>query len=186
VLDQWGNAVSFTSTVTDAYGSGIIVPGYGFVLNDSLSNFNDTPLASPTNPGINDAAPGKRAMGNTAPTIVFKNGEPFLITGSPGGGTIPSVVLDVITNVIDFGLALDPAVDSPRCWFAPPQLLCNAGVPDETIAFLRGLGNDVRPNQPFPQTGAAQSVSVDPATFALSAATDRLTPDATWALVPPR
>lgn len=185
VLDKWGNAVSFTTTVTDAYGTGIMVPGYGFVLNDSLSNFNDTPQSGPNNPGTNDAAPGKRAMGNTAPAIVFKNGEVFLITGSPGGATIPSIVMDVVTNMIDFGLALDQAVDSPRCWFIPPQVQCTPGVSGETVAFLRAFGNDVRPDQPFPNTGAAQSVSVDLSTFALSAATDRLTPDAAWALVPP-
>jgi gamma-glutamyltranspeptidase/glutathione hydrolase len=185
VLDKWGNAVSFTSTVTDAYGSGIVVPGYGFVLNDSLSNFNADPLASPTNPGMNDAAPGKRAMGNTAPAIVFKNGEPFLITGSPGGATIQSVVLDVVTNVIDFGLALDPAVDAPRFYFTPPNVQSNAGVPDETIAFLRNLGNTMITNIPFPQTGAGQSVEVDPSTYSVTAATDRLTPDASWALVAP-
>jgi gamma-glutamyltranspeptidase/glutathione hydrolase len=186
VLDKWGNAVSFTTTVTDAYGTGIMVPGYGFMVNDSLSNFNAVPQASSTNPGINDAGPGKRAMGNTAPVIVLKDGEPVLVTGSPGGATIQSVVLDVVTSIIDHKLSLDAAVDSPRFWFIPPLIQSNPGVPDATIAHLRALGHTVQPNQPFPQVGAAQSVAADLSRFALSAATDRLTPDAKSALVQPR
>src|SRR4029077_8255994 len=84
IIDKWGNAVAMTSTVADTFGSGIMVPGYGFELNDSLNLFNLTPKANAAtgNPGGNDAGPDKRPMGSMTPTIVVKNGEPILVTGT--------------------------------------------------------------------------------------------------------
>jgi gamma-glutamyltranspeptidase/glutathione hydrolase len=190
VLDKWGNAVSFTTTLTDAFGTGILVPGYGIVLNDALSNFNTAPVAKPGpfptgDPGINDPGPGKRARGNTAPLIALKDGEPVLITGSPGGAFIPSVVMNVVTNVFDFGMPLQQAVDAPRMWWNMSTVLWNAGIPDATIAHLRAFGNTMSGPLAPPQVGGAESIGVDPSTFALTAAKDRLIPDATAELVSP-
>src|SRR5439155_25563430 len=100
---QWGNAVSMTSTVADTFGSGITVPGYGFVLNDSLNLFNLTPRydASTGNPGANDAGADKRPMGSMTPTIVVKDGEPIVLTGTYGSAFIPSLVFNVVTDVVD-------------------------------------------------------------------------------------
>jgi len=197
VLDKWGNAVSFTTTVTDAFGSGILVPGYGFVLNDALRNFfnNAFPAAKPGafpfpgNPGMNDAAPNKRALGNTAPLIAFKDGEPVLITGSPGGTNIPSVVVNVVINTLDFGMGVQEAVDRPRLWFNLPMVFWNEGVPQETLDHLRALGHGMSGPVPCPPgapCGGAESIAIDPGTFALSVAKDRLIPDATADLVAPR
>ncbi|HEY1369521.1 MAG TPA: gamma-glutamyltransferase, partial [Gaiellaceae bacterium] len=86
IVDRWGNAVAMTTTVADSFGSGIMVPGYGFELNDSLSLFNPTPALDPAtgNPGANDAGADKRPMGSMTPTIVLKGGEPILLTGTYG------------------------------------------------------------------------------------------------------
>src|SRR5262249_54689558 len=93
IIDKWGNAVARTSTVADTFGSGIMVPGYGFELNDSLNLFNLTPKSDPStgNPGANDAGPDKRPTGSMTPTIVVKDSEPILVTGTYGGAFIPSL-----------------------------------------------------------------------------------------------
>jgi gamma-glutamyltranspeptidase / glutathione hydrolase len=121
IIDRWGNAVVMTSTLADAFGSGIMVPGYGFLLNDSLVLFNlPNPTADPStgNPGANDAAGGKRPMGSMAPTLIMRDGEPFMGTGTYGGDFIPSVVLNVVLNVLEYDMPLQAAVDAPRMWAA--------------------------------------------------------------------
>jgi gamma-glutamyltranspeptidase/glutathione hydrolase len=120
VIDKWGNAVAMSSTLADTFGSGIMVPGYGFELNDSLTLFNLTAKRDPTtgNPGANDAGPGKRPMGSMAPTIVVRDQELVLLTGTYGGSFIPSVVFGVLVNVLDQGMPLQQAVDAPRMWAA--------------------------------------------------------------------
>src|SRR5439155_23508729 len=120
VIDKWGNAVAFTATVTDSFGSGIVVPGYGFTLNDTSVNFNAAPHADAAtgNPGANDAASGKRAMGNTAPTLILHGVEPVAGTGSLGAAFIPSVVVNVVVDTVDFGMPIQQAVDAPRIWSA--------------------------------------------------------------------
>ena len=84
IIDRWGNAVVMTSTIRTSFGTGITVPGFGFLLNDSLGLFNQVPRANAAlgNPGANDAAGGKRPMGNMTPALILKNGEPFAGTGT--------------------------------------------------------------------------------------------------------
>ncbi len=120
IIDKWGNVVVMTSTLADSFGSGIMVPGYGFMLADSLTLFNATPKANPAtgNPGANDAAGGKRPMGSMAPTLILKDGEPFLGTGSYSGAFIPSVVLNVVLNALEYGMPIQDAVYAPRLWSA--------------------------------------------------------------------
>jgi gamma-glutamyltranspeptidase/glutathione hydrolase len=181
IIDKWGNAVAMTSTVADTFGSGIMVAGYGFELNDSLSLFNLTPKYNPAsgNPGANDAGPDKRPMGSMTPTIVVKNGEPILITGTYGGTFIPSLVFNVVTNVVDHGMTLQQAVDAPRMWGAvanvnPPSanFARNAGFPQATIDAMRALGDQIalRTTNGF---GSTSSAGVDPATLDLVGASDR-------------
>jgi gamma-glutamyltranspeptidase / glutathione hydrolase len=190
IVDKWGNMVSFTTTLTDGFGTGIMVPGYGFVLNDSLINFNLTPARNPGtgNPGANDAAPNRRAMGNTAPILLFKGGEPLVATGSPGGIFIPSVVLQVVTNLVDHGRSIQDAVAAPRIWLASPQgaIAWNAGFPPETIACLRALGHPLNrdPAASPRAVGSAESLAVDPTTYMLSAANDPRAPDGKAVVLP--
>ena len=107
--DRWGNVVSYTLTIEQTGGSGIVVPGRGFLLNNELTDFNYAPATGP-----NTIAPGKRPRSSMAPTIVLRNGRPFLAVGSPGGSTIITTVLQTLVNRIDLGLTLPEAVEAPR------------------------------------------------------------------------
>jgi gamma-glutamyltranspeptidase/glutathione hydrolase len=111
--DRWGNTVSYTLTIEQTGGSAITVPGRGFLLNNELTDFNFAPLT----PGVFDPnlpAPGKRPRSSISPTIVLKDGRPFLALGSPGGATIITTVLQVLNGRLDRGLTLPQAVAAPR------------------------------------------------------------------------
>ena len=190
VADRFGNVVSFTGTITDGWGTGITVPGYGFLLNNSLSNFNATPARSPTNPGANDVGPGKRAKGNTAPTLVFDaDGNWVLATGSPGAVQIPSVVLSVLLGILDYGLSPEQAVADARLWVNSPTggTGWNAGLPAESVAGLRALGHPLNAAPAVPTAfGSVETLHVDAETFALTPVADpRSAPDATSGVLPP-
>jgi gamma-glutamyltranspeptidase / glutathione hydrolase len=194
IVDQWGNAVAFTATVTDSFGSGILVPGYGFVLNDTNVNFNLGPARNATtgNPGANDAGPGKRAMGNTAPTLVVRDGEPIVGTGSLGAKFIPSVVLQVVIDALDFGMPIQEAVDAPRFWGqnADGDFALNPGLA-AAILPLRDLGHtaqwsngNVARATSFPGVGSINSFAVATDTITLSGGADATRhPDATATVV---
>jgi gamma-glutamyltranspeptidase / glutathione hydrolase len=189
IVDKWGNMVSFTTTLTDAFGTAIMVPGYGFVLNDSLSNFNPTPKRGPGDPGANDPAPNRRAMGSTAPVLIFKDGEALVATGAPGAGWIPSMVFQVVSNLLDHGMAIQQAVNAPRFWFNSTQInttiAWNPGLPPESISYLRGLRQPLAPlPAPGRSFGVAQSLQVDPVTFKLSGASDQRSPDGSAIVLP--
>ncbi|MBT9589517.1 MAG: gamma-glutamyltransferase [Thiobacillus sp.] len=116
IVDRWGNIVSYTSTIENTWGSGITVPGYGFLLNNELTDFNFMPSADAAegNPGANDVAAAKRPRSSMAPTLLMKNGKPVAAFGSPGGATIINSVLNVILNLIDHGMTPQQAIDAPR------------------------------------------------------------------------
>jgi gamma-glutamyltranspeptidase/glutathione hydrolase len=108
VSDKEGNVVSYTFTIESWGGSGIVVPGYGFLLNNELTDFDFTGPA----PNIPEA--GKRPRSSMAPTIVMKDGKPAFSIGSPGGATIITTVLQTIVNYLDLGMSMDKAIDAPR------------------------------------------------------------------------
>jgi gamma-glutamyltranspeptidase/glutathione hydrolase len=108
VSDKEGNVVSYTFTIESWGGSGIVVPGYGFLLNNELTDFDFTGPA----PNIPEA--GKRPRSSMAPTIVMKDGKPAFSIGSPGGATIITTVLQTIVNYLDLGMTMDKAIDAPR------------------------------------------------------------------------
>ena len=116
VVDKWGNVVSFTTTIEATWGTGITVPGYGFLLNNELTDFNFDPAFNPAtgNPGANDVAPNKRPRSSMSPTIVFKGREPVAAYGSPGGATIINSVFNVTLNLIDHGMSIQQAINAPR------------------------------------------------------------------------
>ena len=107
--DKWGNIVSYTFTIESTGGSGLLVPGWGFLLNNELTDFN---FDSTTHP--NRVEGGKRPRSSMAPTIVLKHKKPFLALGSPGGSTIITTVLQMIINRIDLGLTVEQAIAAPR------------------------------------------------------------------------
>lgn len=115
IVDRWGNVVSYTSTIEFTWGSGITVPGYGFLLNNELTDFNFVPAVDAAgNPGANDAAPGKRPRSSMAPTLLFRDGKPVAAYGSPGGATIINSVLNLTLNLVDHGMTLPQAIAAPR------------------------------------------------------------------------
>ena len=118
VLDAAGNAVAYTTTLNLGYGAKMVVAGAGFLLNNEMDDFSSKPNA-PNAFGLlggaaNAIAPGKRMLSSMTPTILLRDGEPVLVTGSPGGSTIINTVLQVVSNVVDHGMDLDAAVAAPR------------------------------------------------------------------------
>ena len=111
--DRWGNVVSYTNTIEQLAGSGITLPGRGFLLNNELTDFDFAP-ATPATYDPNLAAPGKRPRSSMSPTIVLKDGAPYFAVGSPGGSTIITTVLQILLNRIDFGMTLPQAIAAPR------------------------------------------------------------------------
>lgn len=108
VADRDGNIVAYTFTIEDWGGSGIVVPGYGFLLNNELTDFN---FATPR---ANTPAPGKRPRSSMSPTFVLKHGKPIISLGSPGGSTIITTVLQTLVNYFDLGMPLADALAAPR------------------------------------------------------------------------
>ncbi|MGZ8632516.1 MAG: gamma-glutamyltransferase, partial [Solirubrobacteraceae bacterium] len=109
VADRFGNVVAYTFTIEQIGGSGIVVPGRGFLLNNELTDFN---VDSTTHP--NAVGGGKRPRSSISPTIVFRHGRPVLALGSPGGATIITTVLQTLVNTLDFKLSLPDAIAAPR------------------------------------------------------------------------
>jgi gamma-glutamyltranspeptidase/glutathione hydrolase len=187
IVDRWGNVVSYTSTIEFTWGSGITVPGYGFLLNNELTDFNFLPTADAAagNPGANDVAPGKRPRSSMAPTILFKNGKPVAAYGSPGGATIINSVFNVTLNLIDHGMSMQQAIDAPRLsvTHAAGKISCESGrdfmQPQFSIAAqdaLRALGHDglgeTGTDGCQESIGSVQAVVIDLATGAHSGAAD--------------
>jgi gamma-glutamyltranspeptidase/glutathione hydrolase len=108
VSDKQGNIVSYTFTIESWGGSGITVPGYGFILNNEMTDFD----FSGPHPNVPEA--GKRPRSSMSPTLAFKDGRPAFSIGSPGGATIITTVLQTIVNHIDLGMSMDQAIDAPR------------------------------------------------------------------------
>jgi gamma-glutamyltranspeptidase/glutathione hydrolase len=176
IIDKYGNVVSFTTTMADSFGSGIMVPGYGFLLNDSLKLFTATS-------GPNAAGPGKRPMGSMTPVVIMKDGEPLAATGSFGANFIPSIVLNVVVGLIDHQLPLQQAVDASRLWIALSTggWAWNSGrrgAPSFSIVeidALRELGPPRAMRVPSAKDqmfGSLASVGVDLDTFAVESAAD--------------
>ncbi len=110
VADQWGNVVEYTLTIEQTGGSGMVVPGHGFLLNNELTDFSTVYDAADPN----RIQPGKRPRSSMSPTIVLKDGKPFLALGSPGGSTIITTVLQMLVNRIDLGMTIEEAIAAPR------------------------------------------------------------------------
>ena len=147
VWDKWGNVVSNTYTLNFSYGSGISVAGAGFLLNNEMDDFSAKP-GVPNAYGLlggeaNAIQAGKRPLSSMTPTIVFNNGKPIMATGSPGGSTIITVVLQNILNVIDFEMNIAEAVTAPRIHhqWQPDQLEYESGISPDTLGLLITMGH---------------------------------------------
>ena len=149
VLDRHGNAVSITQTVNTGFGSGMIIAGTGIILNNEMDDFSVQP-GVPNIYGLigaeaNAIAPQKRPLSSMSPTIVLKDGNLFMVIGSPGGPRIITTVLQVIINVIDYGLDIQDAIDAPRIHhqWRPDLLRLEEAHPVDRDA-LKKLGHQIR------------------------------------------
>ncbi len=166
MVDSRGNAVSNTYTLNFSYGLGLVAEGTGVLLNNELDDFTAAPGASNAFGLVgfeaNLPGPGKRPLSSMSPTIVLKDGKPVLVTGSPGGSRIISTVLQVIVDVLDYGMDVAAAVAAPRLhhqWL-PDEVRIERGFADDTLAALRAKGHHVI--EPMGQT-SANSIAVTPA-----------------------
>ena len=163
VVDQYGNAVSNTYTINFSYGSGIVVEGAGFLLNNEMDDFSARP-GVPNAYGLtggeaNKVESNKRMLSSMSPTIVKKDGKNFLVTGSPGGSRIITTTLQVIMNIIDHGLNIQSAVAAPRIhhqWL-PDEIRIEEGFSPETIQILEEKGHTVNQKAAM---GAIQSIMI--------------------------
>ena len=165
VVDHWGNVVSYTTTIEAGWGTGIMVPEYGFLLNNELTDFNFGFNLHPRfgGPGANDVEGGKRPRSSMTPTILFKGRKPIAAFGSPGGATIISSVYNVLINLVDHGMTIQQAVDAPRISVTTTgnSIAREAGFDEAEIARLRALGHTVgNPGN----IGNVNAVLIDPKT----------------------
>jgi len=181
VVDGQRNAVSMTYTLEAGYGSKIVVPGAGFLLNNEMGDFNAGPGLT-TAEGLigtepNLAAPRKRMLSSMTPTIVTKDGKLFMVTGSPGGRTIINTVLHTILNVIDYGMGAQEAVDAPRFhhqWLPDRISYERWGISPDTVKLLQAMGHTL---QPIGSQGVAEVIVVNEKETLLEGACDRRAPD---------
>ncbi|MFN2428905.1 MAG: gamma-glutamyltransferase [Cryomorphaceae bacterium] len=151
VVDEDGMAVSVTTTINGAYGNKIVVEGGGFFLNNEMDDFSSKP-GEPNMFGLigglaNSIAPGKRMLSSMTPTIVEKDGELFMVTGSPGGSTIITTVFQTIANATIYEMNLAEAISTPRFhhqWYPDEIVLEDGSFSDSTLQTLKDKGHSLR------------------------------------------
>ncbi len=169
VADAAGNLVANTYTLNFSYGNGLSVPGAGFLMNNEMDDFSAKP-GTPNAFGLlggeaNAIEPGKRPLSSMTPTLVFKAGEPFMATGSPGGSTIITTVLQTLMNVMVFDMNIASATYAPRVhhqWY-PDRLFMEPGHSLDSQRILRDMGHPVKddPTDPWDRVlGATQSITL--------------------------
>ncbi len=179
IVDAAGNAVANTYTLNFSYGTGLVADGTGILLNNELDDFSAKP-GVPNAYGLiggdaNAVGPNKRPLSSMSPTIVLRQGRPFLVTGSPGGSRIITTVLQIIMNVIDHGMNIAEATYAPRIhhqWL-PDELRIEEGLSPDTIRLLEQMGHKVTVQDAM---GSTQSIMVTAA--GLFGSSDPRTPGA--------
>lgn len=174
-----GMAVSNTYTLENSYGARVVVRGAGFLLNNEMTDFNRVPGRTDRSGLIgtpaNVIAPGKRMLSSQSPTLVYRDGRLALVTGSPGGRTIPNTVLCTLLHFIDFGQDVRQAVDAPRlhhAWFPDNVRFEGAARPEyaQTVEKLKAMGYTFEKSL---RQGDAHSIAIDPRSGRYRAAADR-------------
>lgn len=181
VVDRDGMAVAVTYTLEASYGSKIVVPGAGFLLNNEMGDFNGAPGLT-TEDGLigtepNLARPEQRMLSSMTPTIVAKDGKLVAVIGSPGGRTIINTVLQVILNLIDFEMGMGEAVAARRFhhqWLPDRITIEEGGASPEVVKALEAMGHSVRVGG---RQGLAHSILIDPKTGERIGAPDPREPD---------
>jgi len=173
VVDRELNMVALTATLGDHFGSGVVIPGTGIVMNNGAMWFDPRPGS------VNSVGPGKRVLWAGTPTLVLRDGRPFMALGAPGGRRIISAVVQVIANVIDFGMGMQAAVAAPRVHCEGAGTEVDALVGADAVEGLRRLGHDVVVREESLSTSyfaRPNGVLVDPATGELRGGVNQYKP----------
>lgn len=158
VVDSEGNIVASTNTVNYFFGSGVVVPEYGIVLNNEMDDFAQDPKS------VNAPEPGKRPLSSMSPTIVLDpEGRPFMSLGSAGAMRIITAISQIIMNVVDFGMTMDKAIEQPRIFNLASggkagKLLVEAGIDPATVMYLKLRGHDIDERARGGYFGTAQGI----------------------------
>jgi gamma-glutamyltranspeptidase/glutathione hydrolase len=167
VIDKQGNIVALTQTINFFFGSGVLVPGTGIMLNDEMDDFNPQPGTS------NSVEPKKRPLSSMTPTIMLKNGKPFLSVGSPGATRIISALTQIIVNVVDFRMNIQDAIEAPRIHCMTGDIFMESRIPKEVQEALIAKGHKLNVRGAVDlYFGGAQGVMIDPASGMLYGAGD--------------
>lgn len=166
IADGEGNLMTATTSLNGAYGAKVIVSGAGFLLNNTMDDFSAAPGIANSyglvGSEANAIAPGKRMLSSMTPTLVMKSGKPYLITGTPGGSTIPTTVFQVLMQVIDYDQHIQTAVSAPRYhhqWL-PDEIRFEAARFNRRLQRdLKGSGYVLKMSSPY---GRAEGIRILP------------------------
>ncbi len=164
IVDKEGNAVAVTTTLNGLYGSKVVVSGAGFFLNNEMDDFSVKPgvpnMFGAVGGEANAIEPGKRMLSSMTPTIVMKNGKPYIIVGTPGGTTIPTSVYQSIVNTVDFKLSPNMTVNAPKFhhqWL-PETVMVEENFPESTITDLKKMNYKIERES---QIGRTEMIIID-------------------------
>ena len=167
IIDNDGNAVAVTYTLNGSFGAGVVAPGTGILLNIEMDDFTSKPgvpnLYGLVQGEANAIQPKKTPLSSMSPTIVTKDGKPFMVIGSPGGSRIITITLEAIINVIDFGMNIQEAIDAPRIhhqWLPDKVYMEPRALSPDTIKLLTGMGYTVQVDNSWPIWGQAAGILV--------------------------
>lgn len=167
IIDDEGNAVAVTYTLNGSFGAGVVAPGTGILLNNEMDDFTAKPgvpnLYGLVQGEANAIAPGKTPLSSMSPTIIAKDGKPFMVIGSPGGARIITITLEAILNVIDHGMNIQEAVDAPRIhhqWLPDKVFMEPYALSPDTRKLLSAMGHDVQVDENWTIWGQATGILI--------------------------
>ncbi|WP_438754470.1 gamma-glutamyltransferase [Pararhizobium sp. O133] len=167
IIDNDGNAVAVTYTLNGSFGAGVVADGTGILLNNEMDDFTSKP-GSPNLYGLvqgeaNAIEPKKTPLSSMSPTIISKDGKPFMVIGSPGGARIITITLEAIINVIDHGMSIQEAIDAPRIhhqWLPDKVYMEPYALSSDTLKLLTEMGHDVAVDPSWTIWGQAAGILV--------------------------
>ncbi|MDQ0322551.1 gamma-glutamyltranspeptidase/glutathione hydrolase [Pararhizobium capsulatum DSM 1112] len=167
IIDKDGNAVAVTYTLNGSFGAGVMAPGTGILLNNEMDDFTAKPgvpnLYGLVQGEANAIEPKKSPLSSMSPTIISKDGKPFMVIGSPGGARIITITLEAIINVIDHGMTIQEAIDAPRVhhqWLPDKVYMEPFALSADTMKLLSEMGHDVSIDMDWPIWGQAAGILV--------------------------
>jgi len=167
IVDDEGNAVAVTYTLNGNFGAGVVAPGTGVLLNNEMDDFTSKPgvpnLYGLVQGEANAIQPKKTPLSSMSPTIIARDGKPFMVIGSPGGSRIITITLEAIINVIDFGMNISEAIDAPRIhhqWLPDKVYMEPRALSPDTVRILTGMGYTVQEDKSWPIWGKAAGILI--------------------------